>query len=494
MGITLGLDILPHLIEAEEWHQFYDKVFNLIKEFPLPVLRFGVEKKFTYDRLYLSRNPESHDQKGKFLAIVGDAQSGTRAEQFIIYRDISVYRKNNLMNNTNLHILLQKENKVRVFYEKTQSYPYHDLVLAIIILAENIFPGRAYAFGDLTARKLEPIMTWLEHYRGKPLKKPVLLRTEKLWQILEQKYSGLKLAENVADKLVEGPAPLYRFLKKTNLPLLRKFLKKVLKEYKPGTIGAMAECLHILDGTHDFELLVELACADPEGPRWQPEKILHIAHWLGAFSPRGKDPCATMSIGFMPPEYFNVYYLTDFYIEKEKACQKIAGITGTRVESLLSILSKYEKEKEAICSMKRENYLLVSNESNKAEQEQESNNENENKVSPIKIVFRKEDIRSLHEQLKQSGISYDAYNLKHLLNFRASQNHIILTEEAWNILDQEDNPDLLALVFQLFSVDNHAPRIMNLIDFIVKNLHDIEQSWQKGAAWDCPSYFLESLA
>lgn len=97
------------------------------------------------------------------------------------------------------------------FLEKTQSHPYHDLIWSIVTLAENLFPGRACATGNLNAREWRETLRWLENVTGRRLEKPLLLDAERLWHIFGTAFAGLELAPKKV--MVGSPAPLYSFLK-----------------------------------------------------------------------------------------------------------------------------------------------------------------------------------------------------------------------------------------------------------------------------------------
>ncbi|MDK2817645.1 MAG: hypothetical protein PWR22_2274 [Moorella sp. (in: firmicutes)] len=91
MGIYLGLRVLPDAIGAVEWERFYDAAKQVIQAFEPQPVRLTEEEKFGFTRLVLTRSPEGQDHKGRFLAVVGDAQTWECAEQFHIYRGFTTW-------------------------------------------------------------------------------------------------------------------------------------------------------------------------------------------------------------------------------------------------------------------------------------------------------------------------------------------------------------------------------------------------------------------
>jgi hypothetical protein len=499
MGVYLGLDILPWEIESAEWEGFYDEVMKIINAFPLPVLRLGYEEKFGYRRLLLSRNPESQNERGRYLAICGDARTGQCAEQFIIFRDLQVYRKRyapddsqakkpERKNQAGWPILLREEDSVRVFYEKTQSRPYHDLIWSIVTLAENLFPGRACATGNLNARRWQETLQWLESVTDRRLQKPLLLDAERLWYAFGTAFTALERAQKVTEKLVGGPAPFYSFLKLKDPALLRVLVKNRLKEYNSRTVGALSECLYILDGTEDLRFLVEVACLEPDGPRWELTDVLSSAYYLGAFVPEGKAPDATLAVGFLPAEFLPEYYHTDFYLEKELACRQVAEVTGLPVQKIEEMILEIEKENKSDSNKEDKEKIPFYT----ADSEQPSSDKPDHTGEPayrtpqVEIPYPQELINTLKEQVAAIGKNWDSSTLHHLVAAIASKKNVVLTEEAWKIVDEEKDPDLLAVILGIMNNYHKFERATNVIEFILKQLPDIKESWENGRPWKYP--------
>lgn len=501
MGIYLGLDILPWEIEPAEWECFYDEILEITRAFPLPVLRFGCEKKLGYRRLLLSRNPESQDERGRYLAITGDAQTELRGEQFTVYRDLCVYRQKlyrpvnppekELEQNGRVEtktqagwtILLREEKSVNVFFEKTQSRPYHDLIWSIVTLVENLFPGRACATGNLNAREWQGTLQWLENVTGRRMKKPLLLDAERLWYGLGAAFTGLELAQKVAEKLVGGPATLYCFLKEKDPLLLRALAGARLSNYDSQTVGALSECLHILDGTEDLRFFVEVACLAPDGPRWELTDVLSIAFYLGAFIPEKKAPNATLAVDFLPAEFLPEYYHTNFYVEKDLACRQVAEITGLPAQKIMEMLLDIAKEREAVGEKEEETSGYITASGRPSSEDIGRAAESASFPAQEEIPYPKELINSLKKQVAAAGKNWDSSTLHHLVVAIASERNVVLTEEAWRIVDEEKDPDLLAVILAIVSSYQKMNGQLKVIEYMLEHLQEIKQTWRSGRPW-----------
>lgn len=62
----------------------------------------------------------------------------------------------------------------------------------------------------------------------------------------------------------------------------------------------------------------------------------------------------------------------------------------------------------------------------------------------------------------------------------------MLTEEAWKIVDEEKDPDLLAVILGIMNNYHKFERATNVIEFILKQLPDIKESWENGRPWKYP--------
>ncbi|HUW65452.1 MAG TPA: hypothetical protein VMW83_12320 [Spirochaetia bacterium] len=466
MGVYLGLDILPLEIDPGEWNGFYDEALALARAFPLPLQRLDAENKSGYYRFFLTRRIEGRNEFGRFLSIVGDGWTRQRGEDFTLYRDIGFYRrriygpKHKGQDDEDLSdTLFRGRRPVRVFHEKTQSCPYHDFIWCIITLAENLFPGRACATGNLAARDWAHSLRWLTGIKGKPFDIPLLLDPERLWDVLAQRDSGL--VQKTSEEQRGDQAAIYRLLVSKNITLCNSWAKDRLKQNAPGTIGALGECLHILDGTGNLYDLVRMACLDSDGPRWELEQVLSIAHALGAFDSGPTGPAR--AVGFLPAEFVPRYYRTRAYFEEEEASRKIAGMAGVPVERVRNILHKLQAERVA---------------------PQRTGDTN---VTPgtFELPYPEQEVELFRKAIACDGKNWDGTTLHALIAAADSEKHVVLTEETWQVIDREQDPAVLTYVLAKIAGYTGFDRENAFLAFLFSHLIEIREAWRSGSAWTC---------
>ncbi|HUW66217.1 MAG TPA: hypothetical protein VMW83_16265 [Spirochaetia bacterium] len=477
MGIYLGLEILPMEIEPGEWNDFYDQALELARTFPLPLQRFTGEERSGYHRFILTRNLESRDKNGSFFAITGDARTRQRAEQFMVYRDIEYYRRrvhNRPPKETGQDrqtaylsdILFREHDSVMVFNEKTQTHCYHDLIWCLVTLAEDFFPGRACADGNLDAREWAHCRQWLAKITGKPIRKPLRLDAERLFHVLSQRYSGMQLVQKTEEKLRGKSAAIYRLLAAKNAPLLDAWTKNCLKENSPDTFGALFACFHILEGTGDLYALVKMACLDPDGPQWDLERVLSIAHAVGAFDP---EPTATVRArSFLPAEFLPCYYRIRSYFEPEEASREIAGMVGIPVEKVRETLQKLQEERPVT--------LPRADEGNDVRT-----------PGSLEIPCPAENIDFLRQEIARRGRNWDGPTLHGLIAPMAEKKSIVLTEETWQVIDREQDPAVLAGIIGWMVCCEGRAGEKAALELAFSHLAEIGEAWRNGRAWTCPA-------
>jgi hypothetical protein len=480
MGIYLGLRVLPDEIGAVEWERFYDAAKQVIQAFKPQPVRLTEEEKFGFTRLVLTRSPEGQDHKGRFLAVVGDAQTWGCAEQFHIYRDIGVYREMQkrraapaALSRNARHILLREEEGVDVFFAKTQSHPYHDLVWCLATLAENEFAGLALARGDLNARNWLTVHAWLRQVSGRPLVPPLLLDVQRLWDILGTELDGIDLARAVSERMVDK-APLYRLLRDKDPDLLGKFLAESLREYPAHTMGALRTCMDFLDSVGDLALLVKVASVDPAGPRWEVDEVLRIVVALGAFTPQGRAQESGLAAGFLPAEFRPDFYCTNFYVQPEEAARQVAGIIGRPVIDIEEIIFRIQREEAA---------RMISGQVRGGKTGRNAGEKLPLEEAKVEIPYPEQLISGLREEMIRKGFSWDETHLRRLMLAMMAKAGIMLPEEAWAALDSETDPDILGfLPFLLHGYQGSAAE-REMLCHLFANLGEIKQCWKSGRPW-----------
>jgi len=480
MGIYLGLRILPDAIGEMEWGRFYDQAKRVIHAFEPPPVRFDVEEKFGFTRLVLTRNLEGQDYKGLFLALIGDAKTWGHAEQFYIYHDIRVYREMQehraapaAVSGDTRHILLREEEGVDVFFAKTQSYPYHDLVWCLATLAENEFAGSALARGDLKARNWPPAHAWLQQVTGQPLAPPLLLDAQRIWDILGTELNGIDLARAVSERMADE-TPLYSLLRYRDPDLLAQVLAECLSRYPARTVGALRACLSFFDSVGDLAFLVKVASVDLAGPRWEVDEILRIFAVLGAFSPRGRAPESDLAVGFFPAEFSPDFYRTNLYVQPEEAARQIASVIGSPATDIEEIIYRVQREEAArVAPGQLQGRKTVENAGEELSREK----------AKVEIPYPEQLISGLREEMIRNGASWDEGYLRRLVLALMAKTSIMLPEEAWTALDTETDPDILGFLLFIFYSYKGSIVDREMICHLITNLGEIRHCWKSGRPW-----------
>jgi hypothetical protein len=363
-----------------------------------------------------------------------------------------------------------------VAFERTQSEPYHDLIWAVLTLAENSFPGLACASGNLNARDWQHSLQWLEEIEGRAFQIPLRLDPERIWDILSQRYGGLELARQVRHEAVtDDPGDIYRLLTAKDLDLRDLYLKNCLGENDPQTLCARSECLDILNGTGDFYALVRAACLDADGPRWHLEQLMSIAYALGAFDCKGKRGRPARAFGFLPAPFLPSYYQTSVCLEKEEACRRIAALANIPAETVREMLQKIAagvlKEEEPLSREPCQN------------EDRAARPDSGVLSRTIEFSYPEEQVNSLKEAAATGGPDWSVPPLKGLIDALAERQRIVLAEDTWHKIDQKTDPVVLAYVANLITGYSHRLREMDTLELAFNYLPEIRQACRNDRPW-----------
>ncbi|MFZ2959240.1 MAG: hypothetical protein WA705_20325, partial [Candidatus Ozemobacteraceae bacterium] len=212
MGLFVFLYVQPEQIPARKWRQTFDESLELLQNYPIPLVGLAWEetkhgKRPMFSPVRLRKDKEN----GGYWRVEGDAMSGEHGETFSLTRGLC--DKSTKVENSDLRdvIWIDKENldcnsgngKV-IFDSKTQEYPYHYAMLAVGMLVESRFPGRAFVTGDITLEQAQHVINWANGVLKTPLSLPVIMDEERLWGRLIKAYDG------DMDSVVNRFSTLYR--------------------------------------------------------------------------------------------------------------------------------------------------------------------------------------------------------------------------------------------------------------------------------------------
>ena len=150
MGIYVRLEVNPSRITAKQWEDFYQESLILVQRFPVPLMRLMKQETPLGTRLvWTGAIVQRQGMPDEHWVVSGDLETNLRAETFRLYRlfERQFHRRLKLADKDVLWRIDEygSSNGDEVFGNKTQGYPYHLAILAVAILAESRFPGRAAA-------------------------------------------------------------------------------------------------------------------------------------------------------------------------------------------------------------------------------------------------------------------------------------------------------------------------------------------------------------
>lgn len=291
MGTYIYLDLAPDRVEPDAWASFYDQSVLLLQQHPVGLLSRRVEKSSTGHRELYSRRLEFHTNKPeqRHWLICGDATSRRVAEWFYLYRDVGVYRRGlrcvSALDDIVARLATSAEGvTARVFQDNTGGLPYHVPMLAVAMLAEDLFPQGVFVGGNIQEADARAAATYLETMLKRPFSLPLCLTPERLWARLRQ-FQALEQAVGTFQLLFRGRwrDRLSALLPSLPLPDATVVLRMALQSLPGARLpGAQLLFIEFLNAGGSLELLLQTACLDSAGPKFLPEAVLDslAACWL----------------------------------------------------------------------------------------------------------------------------------------------------------------------------------------------------------------------
>jgi len=170
------------------------------------------------------------------------------------------------------------------------------------------------------------------------------------------------------------------------------------------------------------------------------------------------------------------------FVEKSSACQQMSEVTGLPEQKIEEMLLKI-KEENTVDHIVNSTQLSDENAALATES-----------VSPcpeqLEIPYPEEIKNSLKEQVVTAGKNWDSSTLHSLVVGIASERNIVLTEESWNIVDEEKDPDLLVFTLALISNYQGTKGQLRVIEHILKHLKEAKHAWEKKEKYKVKSVYL----
>jgi len=370
MGLYLSLNLTP-TVSQEQWERFWCDSLRMLQEMPLRLVRAALHESPHGAVHVWTRNLTGTDEHGEFWEIAGDADSLLYAEPVRLYRNLEVYRKQ--WKKCKSKKLADKEDPlfctakdyenagdnpvpisdVDLFYSRTQGYPYHHAVSAVIILAEHRFPLHVFGWGDLRPKGCETVRQWLVSlFDGESILPPIALDAARLWNRIEGTCGDINVTiKRFEERFVGTRAQqIHRMLAESQIATMHKLAEELIR-YNEITLGFEELSKAFLEATDDLELFLDLivlrntlaACKERTViplesvlkmlvgafvtySQWQGESLRTLRRWLDVEG----GAVQTLNISLMKlsiPDFFEFYCsekdLIEAFVHQEPAKQMI---------------------------------------------------------------------------------------------------------------------------------------------------------------------------
>jgi len=275
MGLYVSLNLTP-TIAADQWDGFWCDSLRLLQKFPLRLVRAAMRKTPFGNRKIWTDKLTASDKHGEYWEIAGDAESLIFGGPVRLYRNLEYYQQkwkrlkqdNPPPNDDPLFCVFQDfaEEKgnvplsgVQIFNEKTQGYPYHHAVVAVVTLAEHCFPLHSFAWGDLCPDACHLGREWLSSLYDEEILSPICLDAARLWNRIEGVCGDIPTTMNRFEERFLGTTVqrIHRMLAESRETTMQKLAGDLL-QYDTVTLGFRELAKSFLEATDDLDLFLDL--------------------------------------------------------------------------------------------------------------------------------------------------------------------------------------------------------------------------------------------
>ncbi len=491
MGIYINLSIMPDKINKKQWKKVYLETLKLIENYPVMGIREGSYhglKKLVYssDVEHNINQPEK-----RYWKVSGNIEKKTSGETFVLYYDINNYRYSPEYNCDDiLYLFLNKDSKpFYIFDRKTQGEDYHKFILAVAILIENRFPHKAIVHGDITKKEAKNSIKWANKILNEDLDMPVLLNGTKLIdRVIQIEKNNDEIIKTIYLNYMGDSEEILKILmNKFSSKEIGDWIKKYTKKFKsPKKVGVINLFIIWLNTTKNLEKLMEITCYEDGGPEFEIEEFIESLILTWAFIPE-KYQKKIQKLHKIEKDINNVpFNFVKIILDSGLAGRKIK--VNFKKYELMKLLEKYVPERKKELSnffekrLSKEINILEENESllRKVTNIIDKDNKGEKNNSQKKQRNFEKEIKSLKEKLEEHKSLMKEKNYitledkKRLLIKRIYENRVVLTEEAWENIENCQNEDIIIFLILLYSLKENAKEFCISRKMISENLHSLD--------------------
>lgn len=244
MGIHVYLGVRWSAVDPEVWEAVYDETLTLLRAHPSQLLGFArrplLGRRVT---MYTTGIEQDHGAERRW-SVAGDRRSMRFAEVFSLLRSHprrltrqGELRVDDAEEAGEEDLVLQDpelRRADRMFEAKTQGEPYHLPVVAAGLVVEARLPGSALLWGDLDEADVRQAKQWAEEVLGRALPMPVLLDAPALIHRLSRRWTGKALIKAFMRRFLGEPAlGLASALAAVDRPAAEAYLQRCLCRRDP---------------------------------------------------------------------------------------------------------------------------------------------------------------------------------------------------------------------------------------------------------------------
>jgi hypothetical protein len=336
------------------------------------------------------------------------------------------------------------------------------------MLVEERFPLHAMAGGDIDRGQAEEARRLAAPILGRELPLPVRVDAPRLIERLRARYEGEALASAFEraflDDVGEGQEAMLRAFPGAEGAAV--WVRSLAKHKSPSSLGVTRQFVTWLNAGRDVEELCRLACFAPEGPRFSPEGFIDAlaSTWvavprtarepLDVFQrPRGASHTVASLFGSFLLDMEATGRHLRVHVEVTALTAALGAAFGDQGPALAArLLKKSEKTATALQERARDVEALVESASANADDDTEALatirstealGPNQRMMVRVMAWNAMKGIRSLEEDPKLATIMADWREGKRLLARMLSERGPRLTEDAWDDIVAEQDPEVV---------------------------------------------------
>jgi len=503
MSVYVSLHIDPEHIDSDRWRTVYQQTLQLLKAWQGDLFAARQENRGPHTRTVLSRKLLCHNgQRGDSCwTVCGDFESKQYGEPFVLHADLNQYRHrgSQLPMATTDDILSRivgesTPNYAKVFHQKTQGLPYHIVVLAAAMWIEHNFPKSAFLSGDIDKAQCQKAARYISNNLGEEVLLPVCVSPDQLLSRLSYFSDGFERLDYFIKvyrgTYTESLSSLFQYV---DQGVVSTWFARELQKYgDPNQFGAIDWFNAWLNACEDLEALCYLACVNENGPRFPASSFgtALAATWIGvprshrevidAFHrPEGEPETVHSQFGgiFLDMSGLKGRHIQAYLpmaqivsVLHESFSQQAHAVIANfqeKQEEAIGLLAQIKEPAEALAYSRDDALIPIMD-------GMEFMNIGHPAGLSEKYTTWLDVMAKLVYQWRQDASHYASSNMDHaslidLLWHLADRNHIVLSEDAWSWLEEEEDLELLLTAAALMSQTDNEEKFVNIRWAVLEN-------------------------